>query len=1065
MLYNEGAETPKMPLRAWSLAALVAVLAGGAAHADVWAPGASAEPWPLIAQLQRAGAGDDRWRQALAHRDPLVRAAAVWAAGRARVPRGADRLRATTFDPDPLVRDASLWALLQSEDRAAPRILWDALAVRRQVTVGGRSSTIRSVGEPPAGFSLLFRRRGLPFFDGDVAARREWLALVPPEVSEVAAAWMPPAPVRWTSWTVERSEWDAGERVAVRATVEVERPGRDGASFEPPETTLAALDEASSNSEGGPTLRRIPVRLQLGATPVERSAAAAGGRVEVTLQLSLAEIPPGVYALEPFDVGHPLLLRVRRTPAREADVQAAAAAARSDEEIATVARQRVASQAERWRSELAPKLQPPGGQHVPAPTLPAGLLAALGALHDGAAAGLLVDALSTEFPPSLARKDVAAQHALVRAFGDAALPHLERAAAGWRTEIGYRGSGQFGLSVLGAVSLQSATLDDLRVEVLRELAPRVIAPPPPRLPSDPRYRSQPGEFRVRPAFFGSLVAVAARRPLEAGRALAALQDRPGALAAALKSFDPPEYTRYPYAADLDGVPAMLEEAWRGLTSAADADSRAAIAAEAERLSVALPGMERAAPASAAEAVREIERTRSRHAGWPPEPWEGPSRTLRRVLSSGLAEQEWTVARATSRLARELGLAGEALRLSELAVRQASSAADRAEALVVRSEALADAGEAGRALADLEEASPNVPAYARTSIAERRTALAGAPSGLRVRSVERRLGGDRVAFGRDGPSVFLRGPIVVRRESDGAPRVFGVAPFDVALAAPAGARAVAVLSATGTLGLLREGRPGLGWRVSGAGATDVAVPSQIAADERTVLVRDAKDVVHAFDAGTGRPLWTLPSDRVAPLALRDGDPVVLATPAPLEPGALVLAAFDPRTGRAVWTRPLARRGTVHALRIADGRAAWYAGDGTLTQVDVRTGRTAFSVALPMPAPAFPGTALALVPGSTKIVVALSDRLLAVDGGEILWSRDLPTGGYGESQALEVGEDGTVWRVFGQAGRVVAEARDRSGETVAAHRFVNLGGFSTAIVEGRTLVVSDLQRRVTMDRVTP
>jgi tetratricopeptide (TPR) repeat protein len=1056
-----------MLLRAFSLASLVPVLAAGAARADVWAPGASAEPWPLITQLQRAGAGDDLWRTALAHRDPLVRAAAVWAAGRAHVPRGADRLRATAFDPDALVRDASLWALLQSEDRAARRVLWDALGVRRQVTVGGRSASIRSVGEPPAGFSVLFRRRGLPFFDGDVAARREWLALVPPEVGDAAAAWMPPAPVLWTSWTVERSEWDAGERVVVRATVEVERAERDGASFEPPQTTLAALDEPSSGSESRASVRRIPVRLQRAvAAPAEPPARGAGGRMEVALQLSLAEIPPGVYALEPFDVGHPLLLRVRRSARREAEVQAAAAAATTPQEIAEVSRQRVASQAERWRLALVPQLEVPPRGAIDAPgPLPSEPLRALAAIHDGEAGRLLVEAVSAERPRLDRVDEVGADHELVRSFGDAALPHLERVAAAWRADLDRRFPGALALSVLGAVRLQSATLDDLRVEVLRELAPRVIAPPPPQLPSDPPYRSQPGEFPVRRAFFGSLVAVTARRPVEAGRALAALQDRPGAIAAALQSFDPPQYARYPYAADLDGVPAMLEEAWRGLTPAADADSRAAIAAEAERLSVALLGIERAAPASAAEAVREIERTRSRHAGWPPEPWEGPSRTLRRVLSSGLAEQEWTVARATSRLARELGLADEALRLSELAVRQASSAADRAEALVVRSEALADAGEAVRALADLEEASPNIPAYSRTSIAERRTALAGAPSGLRVRSVERRLGGDRVALGPDGPSVFLRGPVVVRRESDGGPHVVGVAPFDVVVAASVGARAVAVLSSTGALGLLREGRSGLAWRVSGAGATDPGKPPQIAADERTVLVRDAEDVVRAFDAGTGNPLWTLSSDRITPLALRDGDPVVLAAPAPSEPGALVLTALDARTGRAVWTRPLAPRGTVHALRIADGRVAWYAGDGTLMLVDGRTGGTVFSLAMPRPAAAYPGMALALVPGSPRLVVAYPDRLLAVEGGETLWSRDLSTGEYGDAQALEVGEDGTVWRIVGRAGRVVTEARDHGGETMAVHRFVNLGSFSTGMTGGRTLVVSDLQRRVLIDRVTP
>jgi hypothetical protein len=138
------------------------------------------------------------------------------------------------------------------------------------------------------------------------------------------------------------------------------------------------------------------------------------------------------------------------------------------------------------------------------------------------------------------------------------------------------------------------------------------------------------------------------------------------------------------------------------------------------------------------------------------------------------------------------------------------------------------------------------------------------------------------------------------------------------------------------------------------------------------------------------------------------------------------------------------------------------------VDARTGRTVFSLALRRPPPAYPGTALALVPGGTRIVVAFPDELLAVDGGEVLWAHDLPIGEYGDSQALEAGEDGTLWRVVGPGGRdsrVVAEARDGEGATVVLHRFANLRTFSsTALTGGRTLVIAGLERTMLVDRAT-
>ncbi len=161
--------------------------------------------------------------------------------------------------------------------------------------------------------------------------------------------------------------------------------------------------------------------------------------------------------------------------------------------------------------------------------------------------------------------EITADHSFFRAFGDVALQHLEHAARGWRRALDARYPTTFIPSILTSRRLASAVLDDLRVAALAELAARVRPPPA------AGQAIQPNEQQMRFLFVRTLVALAPRRPYEAGRALVAVADRPTILAEALGGFEQPSYTGYPYAADLDGVDATLLAAWSLLPVSAPAD--------------------------------------------------------------------------------------------------------------------------------------------------------------------------------------------------------------------------------------------------------------------------------------------------------------------------------------------------------------------------------------------------------------------------------------------------------------------------------------------------------------
>ncbi len=1061
---------PMGPLAARAL--LGATLLMGATSAptdqasDPWAPGVSAEPWALITSLQRPGSlGGDRalWRRAFTHTDPLVRAAAAWAAGRTQPPDAAALLGVSAFDGDQVVRDASLWALLNLDDAAARPLIWSVLATRQELTRAGASPTIRHLGEPPAGFGTLFRLRGLPLVEGSVAYRREWLQLVPPGAIEAApAAALARSGVVWIDWTSERSEWDANERATIRADITMASALAGSNSNNGPQslqlqTTLVALDEPDSGPGHWEEPVRLPVRLRCVASgDRDTLRLPPGAHATVDLQLSFSEIPPGPYALEPFGAGHPLLLRVRRSRSRENVVQASAAAARTPEEIDAISRQRVAAQADRWRGELATLLDTSG-------TIPAAHLRALARLHDGEAARLFIDAVTAAKFVRDGTGEITADHSFFRAFGDVALQHLEHAARGWRRALDARYPTTFIPSILTSRRLASAVLDDLRVAALAELAARVRPPPA------AGQAIQPNEQQMRFLFVRTLVALAPRRPYEAGRALVAVADRPTILAEALGGFDQPSYTGYPYAADLDGVDATLLAAWSLLPVSAPADSRAAIATEAERLHIALRGMDSAKPTTAHEAVREMLRVMPRTGNSWPQPLDAAAETLRRLSATGLADQDARVAVTASRLAATLGDRPEALRLAEVAVRLTPSFPERSTSLLARANALQAAGDAVRARADLQEALPHLAGTSSEPDARIQLhALAGVPTRLRVRTWPP-LGGpaglDILTVDGEIWIILTRDHLVYRRDFvRGTLRLIGVSPWELRDVKAVDASSVVVRSRSGALALLREGQAGTVWRASVPASEDSSRLGRMVADKQTVLVRDSEGVVHAFDARTGHHRWAQQAAGSVPIELHGGDPVVLGLSDARHSGVSEIVGLDVYTGRVRWRVPVAA--PLQAFRSGDGRAAWLLGNGSLNVGDLRTGRLrAEPVALPQPRGAQPGVAIGLVPRSSQEVVALSDRFLLVDGGRIAWSRDMPSVGQPWTPLhVAVGDDGTLWRVVAGNGPVVASAWTRDGDPIATYEVAKWGSeASVSVVSGHTVAIAVGASTVLLDRL--
>lgn len=997
-----------------ALAALV--LAGGpvvaaAPDPDPWAPGASRPPWPLIAELQSSAAlgSDERaWVAALGHPDPLVRAAAAWAAGRTR-PRHASRLLAPLVtDPDIRVRDAALWAVLALDDETSLASVARALAARRRLSSTGR----------------LFARRGIPaeVAGRDAMFRRDWLASV--DITQLrpghARLWQ--ITVESATLSIERSEWDADERASVRANVATSGGSR-------PErlllrSHLVPLDEPAGIPEE--MRQRVPVALRrVEGEPSDLLQLAPTTRYELELMLSFHDIPPGAYLLEGLQGGHPLLLRVRRSPRREPEVQRAAQTAQTTEDIEAVGRQRVAAATPRLRERLRAEL---AGSRGP-PVWP--LLSALARLQDSESAALLIDALHDRRGLSKPGPGSSATSLEVMAFGPAVLPHLERLARRWPDAVRRIGGDEMVVSALGAAAAVSPGLDEARMEALRTLAPQVTLP------------GEAGTIVVgtpeanrRDVFLAALGAIAGRRAEEVGRVLASLADRPQVLARAIQVVDPFDYAAGLHATDADAIETMLTTAWRALDERAPADSRSAIAAAAERLGIPLPGGHDARPASAAEASREMARTRRAPRG----PREA---LLRRVLASGLAQREPAIAVSAAEFALDLDLYDQASRLAERALELAPAGPERGAALLVRGRVRAASGDLAGQRADLEAALPLLTAD-DSRVEEARNTLADlrgdtCPERLRVRVRPSRPTWNTATL--DGGRIVAGGDQRIERIDvlRGGTTIIAVAPWPVSGLASVDARTVVAIADDGFLALLRQGvrRPVWEARVDEwcrlLGAPQCGA---LAADRQTVVVRDLASEAHAFDTSTGRKLWSRPAAEGPPLVVNGSDPVVLGTP-PARAGHPVheIAGVDPRNGRVVWSGMLS--GRAQSWAITAHRLAWLDRYGGLRVLDVRDGRELINLELNGGAPLqTPVAAVTVGPDGSRAYAAIGDALFAVGPAGVIWSY-VPSPAAPEAERatlvrLQAGAD-ALWQVVQVRSRTAVTAWSPSGERVAERRW--------------------------------
>jgi hypothetical protein len=810
-------------------------------------------------------------------------------------------------------------------------------------------------------------------------------------------------------------------------------------------TSMVVLDDWDPRPDTLEKRPRIPATLRrTEGEPGPDVSFDAAARQEMDLSLSLHDLPPGPYLLEGISSGHPLLLRVRRSPEREPAVQEAARAAETAAEIEAIGRYRVASAAERFRDRLRaflvarPMARTPREEWQPDPLM-WDLAVALGRLRDDESAKLLVDAVAGNPVPRRGPASIRADDPLVTRFGDAALPHLARVASTWREGKNQSPGAQFIASALASPAAVSGPIDETRAEVLAALGP-VLAP------ADPSnvYRSVDCDF-----FFASLTGLAPRRPDVVGRALATLADRPALLGQALRAFDPPDYSGYPYALDIDVIERVFAAARMAMGTQAPPDALAALAGEAVRLHVPLPRAtlpHALLPQSAAEAKREIMRAWPRRASP-----ETAVATLRRVISSGFAEKDPEVAVRAAGLALDLGLYAEAETLAEVAVALAPSG-DNRDALLVRNRARGAQGDRQAETAAMQVLSR---AQATATVARRRLAELAQekPSRLRVRWRESRFTERGVPLG-DG-SVLLVGldqTVQIRDLIRGGLTPVAVAPWPARAVARVDSGRVVAVSTEGDVALLRQGsrRPVWQAKVGLWCQPNSSECGAIASNRRVIVLRDATHVAYALDAANGRVLWTRPAGQGPPLLLNDADPVVLSVPAS---GSFIITGIsgvDPQTGKVRWTRAVPQMSG--AWRLGGHRLSWIERGSRLHVVDVRDGsETRVELA---EASNWPPSAIAIAPSGTVVYAVVSDTLFAVTGGAISWRREArpSTGGSYSSFHLEAGAE-TVWLVAQERQRRSLTVLTAAGEPVATRSWSDTANSPSVpmLVDSETLEV--------------
>ncbi len=421
---------------------------------DPWAPGATADPWPLITTLQRYATPADPepdWTRAVQHEDVLVRAAAAAALGRVPDSRRQVQLDALLNDRVAVVRQTAQWAALQQPGQPTPELLgrilaepWQHFAVAHDVLPQGAESM--SPGQ-----------------------RSEWLRSLPPGPLPPRPADQPGLALRRATVTASRSEYDADEVVELAAHV-ITGPGREASAWLLPSSIVPRdpwhdpSQPTSTHDPARAVSMPVTVRLVGGDGTARLPLTPSSDRV-VAIALDLEDLPPDVYT---FTFGNPLFLRVRRSADSE---QRGLAAARdpleSDETLATVSRLRMRAAAPALEEHFSRSLATYGyGFNTWRDTLSLARLAAPGAAD--LVLPPLLSARGFEDPYTSRPPDLV--WLFTMGFGGAARARLDAFVAQWHQamELGY----QEPLSrLLSNPEYGPGTaVDAARIEVLHELA-------------------------------------------------------------------------------------------------------------------------------------------------------------------------------------------------------------------------------------------------------------------------------------------------------------------------------------------------------------------------------------------------------------------------------------------------------------------------------------------------------------------------------------------------------------------------------------------------------------------
>jgi hypothetical protein len=1002
----------------WRALAVLLAAASAVAEAprDPWTSGASVEPWPFIARLQRWGTADEKepdWTAAARHADPLVRAAAAAALGRRPDPKRRAVLDALLTDRVPVVRDAAHWAVLQFPDEPT-------------------SAVVRGLADELRRYVDRLRRYVPPrVWQLDRGGHRAWARALPPgSLSPIPAEPAYEAQRERLEVMALQTEVDSDAIVELVVRV-VTTAGQVGgatrlqASLVPHDPWSPPRERSAGVPAPAPSPEPISLRV-VGGDGTGNLVLPPSSDRTVRVSFDLAEVPPDIYTLT---LGNPLFFRVRRSVDAEARGGAAARdVLKTEDALRTVARLRMASAFDALRERFSKSLAAYGfGFNAWRDAL------VLERLADPRAADLVLPPLLaartfrdpwTSAPPDLV-------HLLTVGFGGAGRARLDTFAERWRESLGTE-HGEVLSRLLGDPSYGPGTaVDKARLEVIDDLGPRLSA----------KERSV-DTYQDERLFEAAMAGAARHHPSEVAAHLVRMAARPAEVGQRLQTLAGPLSM-----GEGDRLVAAVMQALPPPPTGAPDDARAAAAAAAEALGLETPA---AAPdrVSAGELDRQLVAALS---GW----GTSPSRMERAlVLARAVLERESAPVLATHAAELEMmrGRWEEAARLvadpATLPTKgdYGPSPAQRAHGILGR--VAAARGDLPRAAAELKEAGAisGVGHEDFTKTLAERIAVIGVTPPASVRFLPRSVV-PRAAWNAAQAS---RGSVAFSVDEEGR-----VQSLDVRAGTtreigrlPGPARALAAISETAVVAAGTDAA----WRLDAGRAAPAWTVQLTAKSARGRDLLDANAVTTTVSDGDLFRAWSTASPERARWERRcvarhallpDGDVMLVRKQdATCENDrSAVLERVDAKTGVASWSVHLP--GVPGLWSVGGGLVVLWGAKDVMTAYSAKDGRPLWTRDFHQPNRWLTGNNVAAFVAAAdgrRVYVRVDTTVQGLSGedGSTLWTRAFAmddvesTVGYLSDQALVPVPDGSVWWL----GRLATPQRVHAARLLGADGTVRL-----------------------------